>query len=153
MLVCGPIRLVRPSAVIIDHKKWVYRLTLENCFHKDRRRNVGCLHYSFRPHSTMYFSIYYQKIAFWYARTTRRVILYNLHEKSGANLIFWRSYSNPRDQIALSSVPPLYMYTNLVYRSCMCVRARDRLTVRAMPHKHRTLQLAGGVFRSCTLQY
>jgi hypothetical protein len=42
----GRIRLVRPSAVIITHKKWVYRLTLENFIHKDRRRNVGYLHYS-----------------------------------------------------------------------------------------------------------
>jgi hypothetical protein len=44
MLVCGRIRLVRPSAVIINHKKWVYRVTLENCSHKNRRRNVGWLH-------------------------------------------------------------------------------------------------------------
>ena len=41
----GRIRLVRPSAVIITHKKWVYRLTLENFIHKDRRRNVEYLHY------------------------------------------------------------------------------------------------------------
>jgi hypothetical protein len=33
-------------------------------------------------------------IAFWYARTTRRVILHNLREKSAASLIFWWSYCN-----------------------------------------------------------
>jgi hypothetical protein len=41
----GRIRLARPSAAIINYKKWVYRLTLENFMHKDRRRNVGWLHY------------------------------------------------------------------------------------------------------------
>ena len=45
MLESGPIRLVRPSAVGITHKKWVPGETLENCIHKDRRRNVGCVHH------------------------------------------------------------------------------------------------------------
>ena len=33
-------------------------------------------------------------IAFWYARKMRAVILYNLREKSAANLKFWWSYGN-----------------------------------------------------------
>ena len=33
-------------------------------------------------------------LAFWQARKTRRVILYNLREKSAANLNFWWSYGN-----------------------------------------------------------
>ena len=45
MLESGPICLVRPSAVGITHKKWVPGKTLENCIHKDRRRNVGCVHH------------------------------------------------------------------------------------------------------------
>ena len=46
MLESGRIRLVRPSAVSITHKMWVSGKTLENFIHKDRRRNVGWLHYS-----------------------------------------------------------------------------------------------------------
>jgi hypothetical protein len=66
MLESGPIRLVRPSAVSITHKMLAPGPTLENCIHKDRRRNVGCVHH----------------------RKMRRVILYNLREKSAANLNF-----------------------------------------------------------------
>ena len=33
-------------------------------------------------------------IAFWYARTTRHVILYNLRKKSADDLNFWWSYCN-----------------------------------------------------------
>ena len=50
MLESGRIRLVRPSAVIITHKKWVSGKTLESFIHKDRPRNVGCIHY--RSHIT-----------------------------------------------------------------------------------------------------
>ena len=46
MLESGRIRLVRPSAVIITHKTWAPGLTLENFIHKDRPRNVGCVHLS-----------------------------------------------------------------------------------------------------------
>jgi hypothetical protein len=47
MLESGRIRLVtcRPSAVIITHFHWTSGKTLENFIHKDRRRNVGCIHY------------------------------------------------------------------------------------------------------------
>jgi hypothetical protein len=48
MLESGRIRLVRPSAVSINHKKLAHEPTLENFIHKDRRRNVGCVHHS-RP--------------------------------------------------------------------------------------------------------
>jgi hypothetical protein len=41
----GRICLVRPSAVIITHKKWVSGETLEKFIHKDRPSNVGCFHY------------------------------------------------------------------------------------------------------------
>ena len=41
----GPIRLFRQSAVIITHKTWARGLTLENFIHKDRPKNVGCIHY------------------------------------------------------------------------------------------------------------
>jgi hypothetical protein len=44
----GPICLVTSSAVIITHKKWVSGKTLENFIHKDRRRNVGCVHHNSR---------------------------------------------------------------------------------------------------------
>jgi hypothetical protein len=37
----------------------------------------------------------------------RLAILYNLREKSGAKNKNWQSYSNPRDQMPLSSDPPL----------------------------------------------
>ena len=47
MLESGRIRLVRPSAVSITHKMWVSGKTLENFIHKDRRRNVGCIHYMY----------------------------------------------------------------------------------------------------------
>ena len=46
MLESGRIRLVRPSAVSITHKMWVPGKTLENFIHKDRRRNVGCVHHT-----------------------------------------------------------------------------------------------------------
>ena len=46
MLESGPIRLVRPSAVSITHKMLASGPTLENCIHKDRRRNVGCVHHN-----------------------------------------------------------------------------------------------------------
>jgi hypothetical protein len=46
MLESGRIRLVRPSAVSITHKKLAYEPTLENFIHKDRRRNVGCVHHT-----------------------------------------------------------------------------------------------------------
>ena len=42
----GPIRLVRPSAVSITHKMLAPGPTLENFIHKDRRRNVGCVHHT-----------------------------------------------------------------------------------------------------------
>jgi hypothetical protein len=45
MVGSGRIRLVRPSAVIITHKKWVSGETLESFIHKDRPRNVGCVHH------------------------------------------------------------------------------------------------------------
>ena len=45
MVESGRIRLVRPSPVIITHKKWVSDETLEKFIHKDRPRNVGCVHY------------------------------------------------------------------------------------------------------------
>ena len=45
MLESGRVRLVRPSAVIITHKKWVPSKTLENFIHKDRPRNVEWFHY------------------------------------------------------------------------------------------------------------
>jgi hypothetical protein len=54
MLESGRIRLVRPSAVIIAHKKWVSGETLENFIHKDRPRNVGCIHYRRRPACTVH---------------------------------------------------------------------------------------------------
>jgi hypothetical protein len=37
MLVCGRICLVRPSAIIITHKKWKFQLIFEDCFHKKRK--------------------------------------------------------------------------------------------------------------------
>jgi hypothetical protein len=46
ILESGPIRLVRPSAVSITHKKWKYEPTLENFIHKNRRRNVGYVHHT-----------------------------------------------------------------------------------------------------------
>jgi hypothetical protein len=49
VLVCGPIRLVGPLAVIITHKKQMYRKTLEKFIHKDRPRIVGCVHYRCKP--------------------------------------------------------------------------------------------------------
>jgi hypothetical protein len=44
MLESGRIRLVRPSTVIITYFHWMSGKTLENFIHKDRRRNVGCIH-------------------------------------------------------------------------------------------------------------
>jgi hypothetical protein len=41
MLESGHIRLVRPPAVIIAPGQ-----TLEDCFHKDCPRNVGCVHHT-----------------------------------------------------------------------------------------------------------
>jgi hypothetical protein len=40
----------------------------------------------------------------------RLAILYNLREKSCAKIKNWQSYSNPRDQIPLPDVPPLYVH-------------------------------------------
>jgi hypothetical protein len=40
------------------------------------------------------FSDLFSIIVFWQARKTRRVILYNLRQKSDANLNFWWSYGN-----------------------------------------------------------
>jgi hypothetical protein len=44
MLESGRIRLVSPSAVIITHFLLASGQTLEDCFHKDCPRNVGCVH-------------------------------------------------------------------------------------------------------------
>ena len=43
---------------------------------------------------TIIFSDLFSIVAFWYARKTRHVILYNLRWKSGDFLIFWWSYGN-----------------------------------------------------------
>ena len=46
MFQSGPIRLVRPSAVIITYFQLASGQTLENFIHKNRPRNVGCVHHS-----------------------------------------------------------------------------------------------------------
>jgi hypothetical protein len=44
ILVCGRIRLVRPSGVIITHKTWVSEKFFGKIIHKDRPGNVGRIH-------------------------------------------------------------------------------------------------------------
>jgi hypothetical protein len=44
---CMGIRLVRPSAVNINCFHWMSGKTLEIFIHKDRRRNVVCIHYTY----------------------------------------------------------------------------------------------------------
>ena len=60
-------------------------------------------------------------IAFWYARKTRRVFLYNLNEKSADDLNFWWSYCNfcPRP---VTNYFPSYLSLRRVpaYRSMYC---------------------------------
>ena len=53
-------------------------------------------------------------IVFWYARKMRRVILYNLREKSASNLIFWWSYGNFSPVVSTLNFPSTLLLGRVV---------------------------------------
>jgi hypothetical protein len=59
---------------------------------------------SFWSQMTIFFSDLFSIIALWEARKTRRMILYNLREKSADDLIFWWSYGNCNPRLSYLSL-------------------------------------------------
>jgi hypothetical protein len=60
----------------------------------------------------------FSKVAFWYARKMRRVILYNLRYESASDLIFEWSYGNFSPRL-------LTNYVEIISWTSMCIHCRN----------------------------